>query len=165
MMSNNFAFPHGELTKVIGLPTNTSLQVLKSQLCNDAASVPSRRGGGAHGHHGIVMDAVDYMIVSNNIPWVDPVHPGELTVHGTGATAILHKLINCQYDADLAAYELYSKVSNAVKRQILLDVVNYLPLIILFTTQKLYGFCSKQCGFTRKDDKFSQKRRDACTVP
>jgi hypothetical protein len=121
-MSNNFAFPHGELTKVIGLPINASLQVLKSQLGNNAASVPSRHSGGAHGHLGIVMDAVEYMAVSNNIPWIDPVHPGELPVHGTGATAILPEQINCQYDADLAAYELYNKVSNALKHRILLAV-------------------------------------------
>jgi hypothetical protein len=121
-MSSNFIFSHGELTMVIGLPTNVSLQVLKCQLCNNAASVPSRHSGGAHGHPGIVMDAVKYMTVSNNIPRVDPVHPGELPVHGTGVTAILCKHINCQYDTDLAAYELYSKMSNTLKRQILLAV-------------------------------------------
>jgi hypothetical protein len=82
-MSNNFAFPHRELTKVIGLPTNASLQGLKSPLCNNTGSVPSRRGGGAHGHLGIVMDAVNYMTVSNDIPWVNPVHSDELPVHGT----------------------------------------------------------------------------------
>jgi hypothetical protein len=110
-MSNNFAFPHGKISKVIGLPTIVSLQVLKSQLCNNAASVPSRHDGEAHGHLGIVMDAVDYMIVYNNIPWVDPVHPGELPVHGTSVTTILRKQINRLYDTDLAAHELYSNVS------------------------------------------------------
>jgi hypothetical protein len=65
------------------------------------------------------MDAVHCMTVSNNIPWIDPVHPGKLPVHGTGVTAILRKQINCQYDADLAAYELYSKVSNDLKGQTL----------------------------------------------
>jgi hypothetical protein len=102
-MSDDFAFPHRDLTKVIGLPTNMSPQVLKSQLCNNAASVPSRREGGAHGHLRIVMDTVKYMTVSNNIPWVNPVHPGELPVHGTGVTAILHEQINRQYEIDLAA--------------------------------------------------------------
>jgi hypothetical protein len=121
-MSNNFAFPHRELSKVIDIPTNVSLQVFKSQLCNNVASIPSRHSGGAHGHLGIVMDDVDYMAVSNSIPWVDLVHPGELPVHGTGVTAILREQIKCQYDADLAVYELYSKVSNALKRQILLAV-------------------------------------------
>jgi hypothetical protein len=43
-------------------------------------------------------------------------------VHGTGATAILCEQINRQYDTDLAAYELYSKVSNTLKHQILLAV-------------------------------------------
>jgi len=121
-MSNNFGFPHMELSRVIGLPTNASLQVLKSQLCNNAASVPSRPSCGAHGHLGLVMDAVEYMTVSNNIPWVDPAHPGELPVHGTEATAILREQSNRQYDADLAAYELYSKVASTLKGQILLDV-------------------------------------------
>jgi hypothetical protein len=121
-MSNNFAFPHRELTMIIGIPTNASLRVLKSQLCNNTANVPSRRGGGAHGHLGIVMNAVEYITVSNNIPWVDQIHPGELPVHGTGVMPILHEQINCQYDADLAAYELYSKVSYTLKRQILLAV-------------------------------------------
>jgi hypothetical protein len=121
-MRNNFTFPHGELTKVIGLPTNASLQVLKSQLYDNAASIHSSHCGGAHGHLGLVMDAVNYMTVSNNIPWVDLVHPGELSVHGTGVTAILREQINRQYEADLAAYELYSKVSNALKHQILLAV-------------------------------------------
>jgi hypothetical protein len=70
------------------------------------------------------MDAVEYMTVSNNITWVDPVHPGEVPVHGTGVIAILREQINRQYDTDLAAYnyKLYSKVSNALKRQILLAV-------------------------------------------
>ena len=121
-MSDNFAFPHGELTKIVGTPTNATLQVLKSQLCDNAASVPSRRGGGAHGHLGIVMDAVEYMTVSNNIPWINPIHPGDLPVHSCGVTAVLREQINRQYDEDLAAFELYTKVSNALKRQILLAV-------------------------------------------
>jgi hypothetical protein len=150
-MINNFVFPHGELPKIFGIPTNVSLHVLKSQLCDNAASVPSRRGGGAHSHLGIVMDAVNYMTVSNNIPWVDPVHPGELPVHGTGAMAILRKQINRQYDSDLASYELYSKVSNALKRQILLAVeptflqalahprlgfMTVTPLVLIHVTEK-----------------------------
>jgi hypothetical protein len=153
-MSNNFAFPHGELTKVIGLLTNASLQVLKSQLCNNAASVLSRRGGGSHGHLGIVMDAVKYMAVSNNIPWADPVRPGELPVHGTDSTAILREQSNRQYDADFAAYELYSKVSNALKHQILLAVehtflqvlahlrlgfMTVTPLVMIWHLDETYG--------------------------
>jgi hypothetical protein len=93
-MRNNVAFPHRELSNVIDPPANASLQVPMSQLCDNASSVPSRRGGRAHGHLRIVMDTVTFMTVSKNIPWVDPVHPGVLPLHGTGVTAILHRQIN-----------------------------------------------------------------------
>jgi hypothetical protein len=58
------------------------------------------------------MDAVEYVTVSNNIPWINPIHPGDLPVHSTGVTAVLREQINRQY----------TKVSNALKRQILLAV-------------------------------------------
>jgi hypothetical protein len=58
----------------------------------------------------------------DTIPWINPIHPGDLPVHVTGVTAVLHEQINHQYDEDLAAYELYIKVSNALKRQTLLAV-------------------------------------------
>ena len=120
-MSDNFAFPHGTLTTIIGPPTNASLQVLKSQLCDNAASVPSRRGGG-NGHLGLVMDTVEYLTVSDNVPWITPTHPGDLPVHGTGVTTVQREQINRQYDEDLAAYDLCIRVSNALKRQIILAV-------------------------------------------
>ena len=119
---SDFAFPHGTLTLIIGSPTNASLQTLKSQLCDNAASVPSRRGGG-NGHLGLVMDTVEYLTVSDNVPWVTPLHPGDFPVHGaTGVTAVQREQINRQYDEDLAAYDLCVRMINALKRQIILAV-------------------------------------------
>jgi hypothetical protein len=60
-------FPHGKLIKMLAKPSNTSLQVLKRQLYNNTASVPSRCSDGAHGHLGIVLDADWYLAVSGNI--------------------------------------------------------------------------------------------------
>lgn len=62
------------------------------------------------------MDAVEYVTVSNNIPWINPIQPGDLPVHSSGVTAVLREQIERQYDEDLAAFELYTKVSNALKR-------------------------------------------------
>ena len=117
-MTDNFAFPHGNLTPIIGPPTNASLQLLKSQLCDNAASVPSRRGGG-NGHLALVMNTGEYLPVSDNGPWVTPTHPGDLPSHGTGVTAVQREQINRHYDEELAAFELCVRVSNALKRQIL----------------------------------------------
>jgi hypothetical protein len=69
-------FPHRKRTKILGKPSNTSLQVLKRQLYKNAASIPSRRGGGAHGHLGMVLDADRYLAISGNIAWSTPKHPG-----------------------------------------------------------------------------------------
>jgi hypothetical protein len=41
--------------------------------------------------------------------------------------AILRKQIHCQYDTDLATYELFSKVSNAPKHQMLIAVEPTFP--------------------------------------
>jgi hypothetical protein len=80
--SNFLGFPHGKLTKILGKPTNTSLQVLKRQLYDNAASIPSRRGGGAHGHLGIVLEANWYLAISGNIAWSTPKHPGDSPIFG-----------------------------------------------------------------------------------
>jgi hypothetical protein len=81
-------------------------------------------------------------------------HPGELPVHGISVMAILCKQINHQYDTDLAAYELYSKVSNTLKRPILLAVeptflqalahprlgfMTVTPLVMIWHLDETYG--------------------------
>jgi hypothetical protein len=101
----SFLFPHTQLTTISGKPTNTLLQVLKQQLYNNASSIPSRRGDGAHGHLGVVLDPV------KNIPWTNPVHPGDIPTHAQGLTSVLCKLINRQYGSDLAVCELYNRIS------------------------------------------------------
>jgi hypothetical protein len=62
--------------KIIGKSSNTSLQVLKHQLYNNATSVPSRHGDGAHGHLGIVLNTNWYLAVSGNIHWITSKHQG-----------------------------------------------------------------------------------------
>ena len=115
-------FPHGKLTKIIGKPTNTSLQVLKRQLYDNAASIPSRRGGGAHGHLGIVLAADRYLAISGNIAWIPPKHPGDSPNLALATTAVQRDQVTRQYDSDLLVFELYTRVSNALKQQLLLSV-------------------------------------------
>ena len=123
MSDSSFSsFPHGKLTKIIGKPTNTSLQVLKRQLYDNAASVSSRRGGGAHGHLGMILDTQQYLAISNNIPWVTPTHPGDAPNLVLATTAVQREQITRLFDSDLVAFELYSRTSNALKQQLLLSV-------------------------------------------
>jgi len=123
MSDSSFSsFPYGKLTKIIGKPSNTSLQVLKRQLYDNAASVSSRRGGGAHGHLGMILDTPQYLAISNNIPWVTPTHPGDAPNLVLATTAVQREQITRLFDSDLVAFELYSRTSNALKQQLLLSV-------------------------------------------
>jgi hypothetical protein len=92
MSDSNFSgFPHGKLTKILGKPTNASLQVLKRQLYNNATSIPSRRGGGAHGHLGIVLEANWYLALYCNIAWSTPKHPKDSPNLALATTVVQHK--------------------------------------------------------------------------
>jgi hypothetical protein len=115
-------FPHRKLTKILGKPTNTSLQVLKRQLYNNSTSVPSRRSSGAHGHVGIVLHANRYLAVSGNIAWVTPAHPDNSPNLMLATTAVQREQVTRQYNSDLVAFELYNKISYALKQQLLLLV-------------------------------------------
>jgi hypothetical protein len=101
-------FPHGKLTKILGKPTNTSLQVLKRQLYNNAASIPSRRGGGAHSHLGIVLEGDRYLAISGNIAWSNPKHPGNSPNLTLAPTAVQREQVTRQYNSDLLAFELFN---------------------------------------------------------
>jgi hypothetical protein len=70
--SISLSFPHGKLTKMIGKPSNTFLlQVFKQQLYKN------------------VLDPIQLMMVSNNIPWTNPVHPDDVPMHAQGLTSVL----------------------------------------------------------------------------
>jgi hypothetical protein len=66
-------FPHSSLPKVTGDPTFKELKVIRRLLITNAMSVASYKGGGRHGHLGIIMTnkeyfdvAVDFFPVPNN---------------------------------------------------------------------------------------------------
>jgi hypothetical protein len=70
-------YPNPVLTKIVGEPSNASFKKLKTELYDNAMSVPSNRGGGAHGHLATIMAFAEYngMIGLGN-QWEDPVNPG-----------------------------------------------------------------------------------------
>jgi hypothetical protein len=125
-----FLFPHRKLTKIIGKPSNTSLQVLKHQIYNNTTLAPSLCGSSAHGHLGIAVDTIQYMMVSSSIAWVTPKHPGDTPKLASGITSIQCKQITWQFDSDLLAYETYHGSSNALEDQLLLSVKGGFSLCI-----------------------------------
>jgi hypothetical protein len=55
-------FLHSSLPKVTGEPTFKDLKVIRRLLNNNAMSVASYKGGGRHGHLGIIMTNKELMI-------------------------------------------------------------------------------------------------------
>jgi len=62
---------------MVGPPTNTSIQILAREVLANARAIPSIRGGGAHGHLGLVMSDAAYRTLTGGIPFTLPVHPGD----------------------------------------------------------------------------------------
>ena len=78
--SPTLTFPHAELTKIIGEPTNTSIKLLKKEIYANASAIPSTRGGGGHGHLGLVMPAASYLALAGQA-FDLPTQPGVAPAH------------------------------------------------------------------------------------
>ena len=92
-----FTFPHTELTKIEGLPTPITLTKLRSEIYDNAMSVPSTAGGGIYGHLGIVMPAAEYNALPNAVAYVSPNHPGiqaPAAANATATTVVTTKTVN-----------------------------------------------------------------------
>ena len=72
-------FENSVLTKIHGEPTFVTLKAIKNELKSNACSVTSDLGGGAHGHLGLVLTPTEYATISA-VPYVRPVHPGNLNI-------------------------------------------------------------------------------------
>ena len=113
--SSKFNFPYETLTPIQGKPTNTTLQLLQRQLFTNARSVPSARGGGAHGHLAIVLTPADYLM-RVGIPFRIPVHPGP-TPEPVGTAAAIAVAIR-NYNETLADVTVYNNLRAALTAQI-----------------------------------------------
>ena len=72
-------FEHPTLSKIHGEPNFVMLRKLKTELMQNASSVPSDLGGGANGHLGLLLTSLEYQCVSA-VAYVRPVHPGILVI-------------------------------------------------------------------------------------
>lgn len=121
MPQNTIPFPHPELTRIDGKPTNSGLQSIQRELFTNARSVVSARGGGVNGHLAILMSPVAYLARAG-IAFEPPHHPGPAPVHANGATAGQIAETNRQYASILQEHALYHQVSVELKKQLLAAV-------------------------------------------
>ena len=82
----NYLFEHPKLIiRIIGEPTVASLITLLAEVRDNAGSVQTELGGGAHGHLGLVCDPDTYQkLVPGVEPYEHPKNPGQLVLAEAG---------------------------------------------------------------------------------
>lgn len=124
--SVTLTFPHATLTPVSGKPTSTSIKLLTKELFTNARAIPSTRGGGAHGHLGLALDAVAYLALTGQA-FDLPAHPGPSPVHREGATRdVIAETIRL-FNAVLTELTVANSVKQELKKQII-EAVDHLYL-------------------------------------
>jgi hypothetical protein len=80
-------FPNPVLPKIDNKPTFEDIQITTRLLNDNAISIPSMVGGGAHGHLGIIIYQVEYAAVSAS-PWVEPFNPNDIPIIPPGTNSV-----------------------------------------------------------------------------
>ena len=124
------SFPIPDLTRIIGIPTFETLHQMANELKQNASSVYSNLGGGAHGHLGLLLSPQMYALISN-VPYVRPAHPGPLIIPAN-ATRHVASLQERTWKEELRVFHevrgveqaLISQIVTAAEESYLLSVRN-----------------------------------------
>jgi hypothetical protein len=107
------------VTKIHGQPMDQDITTLKKELIAIAASIPTRLGGGNHGHAGLIVDATKYLTMAG-VPFITPPNPGNypagLAANGVAGT---RAHAEAEHKEDVAQYEIFKGVEQALKDIIL----------------------------------------------
>jgi hypothetical protein len=116
----SLVFPTPTLTKIIGRPNNSTLQLLQQQLFQNARAITSTRGGGRHGHLGLVMPPAEYLqLAGEGNNFAVPRPPGDMAAAPAGATSAQLFDIRRLHDQRTKAYNTYHAVRTALQNQII----------------------------------------------
>ena len=121
--TDSTVMPHPTLTKIIGMPTQRTLSVLRSETVANARSVPSEGGDGLLGHARLALTAPEYAAVSfGNVAYITPPRPA-VVVHNINAQADTMYRSDKEYKVKYAAWKLHHD-TDAKLIQLLLAAVD-----------------------------------------
>jgi hypothetical protein len=111
-------FQHSFLPKVTGEPTFEDLTVIRRLLNNNAMSVASYKGGGRHGHLGIIMTNEEYFAIAVDVFPV-PTNPGPSAAVVAGMTTEVIAEATRLHKEATQVYRTYHNVDQAIKKLII----------------------------------------------
>jgi hypothetical protein len=121
-------------------PTYASIKKARDELNGNAASIPSLRGGGIHGHLALTLTDAEYLQIANEA-FDAPVHPGPLvyTANATGPQQVEQARL---YKLNLEEFRVYLAVNQALRNQLLASVN---PTYLLAVKDPILGFGQITC--------------------
>lgn len=118
--SPSMVFPHPSLIKIVGRPNHTSLQVMQTQLYENAMAISSNLGG-MHGHLALIMPPAEYLVHAGEAFNV-PNNPGEIVAPAADATQAQILEARRIHFNNLTLYNTYKTVRTSLQKQILAAV-------------------------------------------
>ena len=88
------AFPHKILEKINGTPSRIGIHDAQEKQTENAASRPSIRGGGAHGHAGMVVPTARYVVEFSPTSYAWEPIPDEAPVYPVRITTTAQRLLD-----------------------------------------------------------------------
>jgi hypothetical protein len=140
--TSSLIFARPVLTKIINEPDYDSLKTLQSEINANAIGIPSIRGGGAHGHLALVLPSTTLLILTNNVAFEPPEHPGSEPDHTEKQNGNEYTETNRAFLADTLEYNKYLHVEQALKMQLLTAVD---PIYIEILRDPILAFARVTC--------------------
>ena len=109
------SFPN-QLPRIDGKPTYEKLRQAKSLLKQNAATIPTNRGGGDHGYLGLILSDIAYAQLTPQL-FAAPVFPGATPNLPAGSTGPQLANIVENHKEELREWREYVNVNTALKKQ------------------------------------------------
>ena len=112
------AFPHKILKKINGTPSRIDIDDAQEKQTENAASQPSTRGGGAHGHAGMVIPPARYVVEFSPTAYTCEPVPDEAPVYPVRITATVQRLLDNDFSRAMRIYRDQSGTHTFLKNQL-----------------------------------------------
>ena len=110
-----------DLTGILRIPTYDSLHKMQIELKTNAISVHSNKGGGSHGHLGLMVTGDQQYALISKVAYIRDLHPGELVL-AKNATRVAAEAQRSAHDEHIRVFHEVHHVEQALIQQIVAAV-------------------------------------------
>ena len=111
------SFPYPSFPHLHSQPNREDIDKLEKMSIANAAARPSTRGGGMHGHMGMVLSPARYAL-HVAIPYVFEPNPGEAPIYPPGVTGVAQRTLDNEWQRNATIYNDQQAVHAALKNQL-----------------------------------------------